>query len=73
VSECIQALGRGSRKLDLIAEGTLICDSPIETVPESYLKVLEAKDNETAYEMETHMKVAKLVHNKVIENKEENK
>jgi hypothetical protein len=37
------------------------------------MKVLEAKDNESAYDMETHMKIAKMVHNSSFENNEENK
>lgn len=73
VSESVQAAGRGCRTLDSHCEWILICDDPIEMQPETFLEVLDSKDSENAVLMETHMKVAKMLHgvSVEVENNEE--
>jgi hypothetical protein len=71
-SECTQALGRGSRSLDSHADRIILCDNPIETRAEQYLKVLKKLDYERTMNTEVNMMVAKMLHGKEIEANAEN-
>mmetsp|Transcript_728 Transcript_728/g.411 ORF Transcript_728/g.411 Transcript_728/m.411 type:complete len:82 (+) Transcript_728:556-801(+) len=41
-SDCIQALGRGSRNLSQGSSGTIICENPLTLKPSNYLNALLA-------------------------------
>jgi hypothetical protein len=55
-SECTQALGRGSSSLDSHADRIILCDNPIDTRAEKYLKVLEKLDYERTMNTEVNMR-----------------